>query len=398
MMEYLLEINNNMLKKARLEEGLIKKNLPNDIISSVLRNETSLGNNPALPDIYNTPYLIKILNKRFSYLKEELKEIGSISDINSNDLRSALSELIFKCKKIEKQHRLSLEKICYNFIVELFSIPEETINLKLELKDNIDFNDSTILLEPMDGDDDFEFSDIKDALGIKNEVYKRRMLLSLCMGGAMEISRVIDNYQEEISKLDRQLCDLYKKIIVINEYLLFEREELNISDKNKKQMGTVEVFLGNDENKVTIKAQGEIFPILLCETIRGFLELFISHGLPTDRQKTLLLLNKTDFLKSEPWDMRIGPSLWNILTKTFDNINSMELPYLLKRISQLNVNKFNFLMKEIFAKTQKGKNIMSLLSNKAKDDVKYNQFVDKMDKMKTNKIIITDEYIHSDEL
>ena len=110
------------------------------------------------------------------------------------------------------------------------------------------------------------------------------------------------------------------------------------------------------------------------------------------------VLKKTDFLKSEPWNMRLGPSLWKLFSSSLNDISSKELPYLLKRVSMLDINNFNFLMKEIFAKTKKGKLIMSKLSYKAKTDMDYDKFVDKMNKNRNNKNIITDEYIKSDEL
>ena len=164
------------------------------------------------------------------------------------------------------------------------------------------------------------------------------------------------------------------------------------------QIGTVEVSLGTEDSKVKIEAQGVIFPILLTELIRGFMELFTSHGLPKDRRQAMMVIGKSDFLKAEPWDMKLGPMLWDLLSNTFYGINSVELPYLLKRISSLNVDKFNYLMKEVFAKTRKGKEIMSKLSFKSKNDIEYDKFVDKMIKMKKDKGIITDDYIHPDEL
>ena len=163
-------------------------------------------------------------------------------------------------------------------------------------------------------------------------------------------------------------------------------------------MGVVEVRLGNEELKTTIDVQSTIFPVLVIETIKGLMELFISHGLPKNRQEAIYILNKTDFIKAEPWNMRIGPELWKLLTISFNDINSNEIPYLMKRISKLDVDKFNFLMKEAFAKTRKGKEIMSFICNKAKDDMDYNRFINKMDRMKLNNSLIIDEYIHENEL
>ena len=55
-------------------------------------------------------------------------------------------------------------------------------------------------------------------------------------------------------------------------------------------------------------------------------------------------------------------------------------------------------MKEVFAKTKKGRELMSKLSYKAKRDIEYDKFVDKMTKMKKNKGVLTDDYIRPDEL
>ena len=208
----------------------------------------------------------------------------------------------------------------------------------------------------------------------------------------------INDFFDTLHKINPNLIKYYTQILALNEYLLFEKEDIGMSDKNKMQLGTVEVNLAAGDEKVKIEAQGVIMPILLNELIRGFMELFISHGLPKKKEIAMMVLGKSDFLKAEPWDMRVGPYLWDLLSKSFNDINSNELPYLLKRISKLEVDNFNTLLKEVFAKTKRGKEIMSKLSFKAKKDVKYDKFVDKMSKMKKDKGVITDEFIHPDEL
>jgi hypothetical protein len=289
-----------------------------------------------------------------------------------------------------------LEKCCINYVIDLFGVPEETVDIEVKLSDKIDLNRNSIILDPIDGDE--ELDAVSDAMAIKGEVYKRRVLNALCMGGAMRMSNAFDKYMDNIERLDPSLKDLYTKIISLNNYLLYTKSDFGLTDEQKMQLGTVEVSLGNEENKAKIEAQGVIFPILMSELIRGFMELFISHGLPSDRRTAIMVIGKSDFLKAEPWDMKLGPVLWDLLSNTFNDINSVELPYLLKRISKLNVDKFNYLMKEIFAKTRKGKEIMSSLSFKAKNDIEYDKFVDKMAKMKKDKGVITDEFIHPDEL
>ena len=386
-----------MLQKEEFKESILKDTLPSDVVLKLNTNKTSLGNNPSIPDIFDEPFLLKLYKKGFEDIKNKLREIGEINEVEETDLEPALAKLIQKCKEIETPYRNELEKICINYVIDLFAVPEETIDIVTSLSDEIDTDRVSIILDPIDNDGDVEFVSVEDAMFIKGEVYKRRLLNALSMGAAIRMAN-IDNVIEKINQINPQLSDLYEKIISLNYYLLYIKSDLGLTDENKMQMGTVEVSLANEENKVKIEAQGIIFPILLIELVRGFMELFTSHGLPKDRRQAMMVIGKSDFLKAEPWDMKLGPMLWDLLSNSFNDIHSEELPYLLKRISKLPVDKFNYLMKEVFAKTKKGKEIMSSISFKAKNDIEYDKFVDKMTKMKQDKGIITDDYIHPDEL
>ena len=144
--------------------------------------------------------------------------------------------------------------ICYNYVVELFNIPDDLLVINLNLVDNVDFSNSTIPIDYMEIDD-FEIDDVRKALSLKKEVYKRRLLDALCVGGGMSMSSTFENYEEEINKLNPELCDLYKKIILLNEYLLFV-ENIDITDEDKKQISSkssvlrifVEILLLNPQN------------------------------------------------------------------------------------------------------------------------------------------------------
>lgn len=372
--------------------------LPEDVINVVLKNQTSLGDNPALPNVFTKGFLEKIVEKRFNETKEELKKIGEINDINDTDMTAVLAKLILKCQEIERPFRNELEKICYNYVVDLFGVPEDTVQIDFKLVDTVDLGKESIKLDPIDGDDEIEFDDLIGIESIKGEVYKRRLLDALAIGSSMQLSSNIKSYIGEIYDINPSLADLYRKILALNNYLLFTKEDIGIGEENKMQMGTVEVSLGSNQQKVKIEAQGKIFPVLLSESIHGFIELFISHGLPDDMQKTMAILGKSDYLKTEPWDMRLGPSLWSILSDSFEDVDTTLLPYLFKRISKIPLEKFNLFMKEVFAKTRKGKRLMGKIVEKSKEQRDYDRFESKMVKMKTEKSIISDEYIHPDEL
>lgn len=394
---YILTIYIGM--KHLITESILLDTIPDDIRQAVLQHRTSLGNNPAVPDIYDIPYILKVVNAEFDSAKEALKEIGSIDGVDESSLESALASLIHKCEEIERPYRSELEKICFNYIIDLFAVPEDAVDLSITLTDKVDTSRDSVILDPADGDEDMEFDDLGDAMAIKGEVYKRRFLDAVCMGIGLDFSYSIDeSVLHQIDEINPELRKLYTEITALNNYLLFTKEDLGMTDDNNLQMGTFELRLGNEETKCSIESQGVIFPFLLCETIRGFMDLFISHGLPKEKNRAISVLGKSDFLKAEPWDMRLGRHMWNMVRKSLNDISFDYIPYLFKRLSSLETDKFNFLMKEVLAGTKKGRRIMAFICNKAKDDSEYDKFVDRMDKMKKDKGIITDDYIHPEEL
>lgn len=383
-----------------LKEGVsLIDTLPEDIISKVLLNKTSLRDNPSIPNIFDSPYILKLLEKYFKSIKATISDLD-LSEDDEDDVNLILSKSIAKCMEIERPIRNQLERICMDYVIDLFNVPSETVDISVSLVDEVDLNSDTISLEPINDDEFIEFNSINDAMHMRTEVYKRRMLDALCMGGALSLSSEIDTkpFASEIKSLNEELLPLYKKIVTLNQYLLFTKEDIGMTDKKKMQLGTVEVRLGQMQTKNKILAQGKIFPVLLSELIHGFLELFVSHGLPSNRELALNVIGKSDFLKAEPWDMRLGPSLWQLFIQSIKTLDSKELPYLLQRVSKLETKKFNYLMKEVLIRTKKGAEIMSYISKKAKEDLDYCKFCDKMDKAGSQNSVIIDNYLHLEDL
>jgi hypothetical protein len=84
--------------KEHINEGILSDSLPEDVKMALLNNTTSLGNNPAIPDIYDMPFLLKIANNRFDDIKNVLLNIGEIDDFEDTEINSMLAKLINKCK------------------------------------------------------------------------------------------------------------------------------------------------------------------------------------------------------------------------------------------------------------------------------------------------------------
>ena len=125
-----------------------------------------------------------------------------------------------------------------------------------------------------------------------------------------------------------------------------------------------------------------MFPILLEETIKGLLELSISHGLPESREKAEYVTSKSDFKLAEIWDQRLGLPLWNRIVNIMENIGEdpleVGLNFLFMEISKLKPSHFNAVMQEVFANTKAGHSIMKELSNKIHYEKERDEFDDYM--------------------
>lgn len=366
--------------------------LPQDI-KNVLRNhKTSLGMHPCFPPEEELPFDLIACKKHFNEVCDEVSKYD-LDDYSPHALQKQLKELIDSCKTIEKNFKQQLENICYNYVIDLFQVPEGLVAFTCTLVENVDSDKA-----PVHDTETIDFENISHRTRLHDAVYKRRIINAIITGGAMRLSEIKKTLIGELYELSPELPQLYKKITAINNYLLFTKNNMNISQKNKKQSGISYLTIGNDVVKNKIVAEAEIFPVLLHESIRGFLEMFAAYGLPSSKKECSYIMSKADFLNAEPWDMRLGPVLWDILIKSFDNPNTSRLPLILTLLFSQNTDKFNTILQEIFGETKQGKRIAHKILIKAEDEYEADDFDDLMKKKQTDSSIINDQYFLPNEL
>lgn len=367
--------------------------LPKFLFQYIVKHQTSLGNNLAFPPEQDYPFDYKILKNRMKEVDEKTKEMFG-ENINPQEAQNLLVKYLSECQKIEEPIKEQLIKICENVINKLFSIPRETIELSCELVNSIIPKKSMRIL-PENDDNDWAFEDLNDISNVNKVILKRRFINALVQGASYRYAQITDFYMDEFGQLNPNLPQIYQKIIALNDYLLFNKKE-KISDKKPKQGGIVEVELGRIGEKTIINAQGTNFIFLLTETIRGFFELFASHGLPEDNKKALYIIKQADFLLAEPWDLRMGVPLWDIITNDIDDTKFM--PYFFTTICEMPVDEFNETIQEILAKTKKGSEYVSELINDAEKEFEMNNIHQFIQDKNDNETLINDSFFTSDEL
>ena len=386
-------ISESMVKQIR--ESVLRDALSADIMNGI--RKCPYGNTNMFMGGAGERFMERALMTQFEDAKKTLKNIGSIDSVKAKDINDAFQELLLKCQKIESLNKNALEKLASNYVIDLFSVPDDMVKIETKLVNKIEGGDDISPVEPFDGDVDFVVKDVRDLNGVDGQVAKRYFLNALNMGAGMRMSENIRGYIEGLYDIDSRLPQMYKELIALNNYMIFSSSDLGITDKDRKQIGIVNVKYGSQDELVTISAHGVIFPVLLSELIRGFMELFSSHGLPKERDRMNYILKKTDYLKAEPWQMRIGPYMWNIFTEYFENTDTSDMPYIYQVLSKLKPEIFFKVFSEMMAKTEKGKIYAEKIADKAINNKEQTSFMNKMSKRKDDKNIITDSCMSQEE-
>ena len=376
-------INDTIINKGILNEAIEFSQLPKHIRIDVLRNKTPLSNNLCFP--YEN-YLERALSLTYGQVVN--------SETDNITLSNKISKIKRDCQKIEEPFKNNLEILASNCVSDIFQIPADKIDFSVTLVDGIDQSKTDIPFGPNEEMPDNLVS-IDDFDIISKEVSKRKIINCLNAGAARYFSNIL--LCDLISNLDEinpHLYDLYVDYLKIGDTLLFITPE-DLSEHNKKLTGKVIVTLGNDERKNQLEAEGVILPVLLYETIKGFFEIFTSHGIPSDPQIAEAVVSKCDYLLAEPWYMRVGPFIWNAFNNILKDIKYNKrpelLPYILMKISQLEADKFIRLMKEILGGTQKAKRVMGRICEYAEKRLEKDNFYDKLSNQnKQNDFLLND--------
>lgn len=390
-----------MAKRIYITEDIAKEiseitkplsELPNDI-KNVLRNhKTSLGMHPSFPPEEEIPFDMMITQERFDEVIAGVNTVN-IDNYHPKYIKKHLQELLNKCKNIEQNFKEQLENICYNYIIDLFQVPEGLVAFECNLVEKVDSDKAQVK-----DTEEIVFDNILHRTRLHDAVYKRRIINAIITGGALRLSWIQKGLIGELYELSPELPSLYRDILLLNDYLLFTKNNMGISENDKKQSGISYLTIGNENTKNKIIAEGEIFPILLYESIRGFLEMFAAYGLPSSKKECQYVMSKADFLNAEPWDMRIGPELWDRVMDSFGNPDNKDLPMILTILFSQKTNKFNSILQEIFGNTKRGELLAQRILMKAEEENEMDTFEELMSKKQTDTTIINDEYFIPEEL
>jgi hypothetical protein len=220
-----------------------------------------------------------------------------------------------------------------------------------------------------------EFDDHNEMEFANDSVYKRRFQNALNQGASKKVNHMYHLADKELTDMNPKLLNNYKKMMSAADYTYFLFPDL----KSAANGGSCEVdFSKNDDEKPVIKAKAMVFPVLIHELYKGCMEILSAHGLPTKENIAEYVINKSDYLQAEPWDMRIGPGLWGRFCNMIPAEDFNLKHHVYADLSTLEPKEYYSVMKEIMGGTKKGKTIIEEMINSIKEELKQDEYLESM--------------------
>lgn len=396
------KIAEEALKKSqqntkRLDESVVYPDGLNERMHPTLEDEllnqkTSLGKHPIFPEGDESSFEQKIMGKRFNEVAKRYKRAHEVDDIRKEDVMSGMMPLLKETMTLEKKHVTELEELAVKMIREEYDMDEDVVEIHAELTPRINMIGTKKNPTPVVSE--VEFKNHDEMVNANEEVYKRRFLNAMTQGAAKKCSHMFHMVDDELSDIDPRLASRYAKLMASADYMYYVVPKMEEGVNG----GVVRVeFPTKDNPKAIIYAQAMAFPVLIHELVKGVMELLSAHGLPKDKKIGKFVIDKADFLAAEPWDMRIGPALWDRFTECVEADDFHLKHHVYSELAALPVREFNVKMREIMAGTQEGKNIVKNIVNEVKECIMEEEYNESMAETQTEDGFSFDDLIKGDD-
>ena len=367
----------------------------NDRMNPALENKiknklTNLSKNPAFPskdkegNQYNFEELIAY--KRFLDCVDKVKRYSRINDLTSPQsfmmLQQKLLMALQRVVQIEKPHREYLEKLGIKLVIDEMELPQDAFNFDAKIVDlgTIEHNKfQKESKEPTENEIEVQFGEqAKEEYTTANDYFKllkekRRFVNMLIQGASKKGHYMFELVREDLNKLNPDLADMYGLIMSINDYTYWVVPE-NLVEQNfdNPQITAGKEEIDNSGETPKIITRGVYFPVSVHENIKGVMDIFGSHGLPDGEIEQQMVMNSTDTMYNEIWDIRIGAGVWERFSSAYPMIafeqGSRYLQhYIFMRFCQLEPEEFFSKARLIMAGDSKGSEFIE----KMVDDIIY---------------------------
>lgn len=247
-------------------------------------------------------------------------KMGGRGRVNFDAAQRTLANGLMAALPKEHRHKAELERLAVQLVRQEYDIPEDAVDFDAKIMGQNPIHKTGLKMRkgnkrPPQGKTEEE---------LKPNVTKRRLMNAMMHGAARKGQNLFHLAQDELNRIDPNLVQDYSKLMAGNDFMYWAMDDETIAQESEHGTHAGQVRVDISGPKPKIIAQGMTFPFLLHELTKGVLELMSLHGLDADKETRDYVLDKTDNLESEGWDIRLGPKIWE---KFMEALDVDDLPY-----------------------------------------------------------------------
>lgn len=401
--EYILETIKNKISEMPMDYGDAPERVERGLEDKLANKETPYKDNPAFPE--QAPEGVAsnweelLASERFRKVVEKVKQYtgfeGNVTDQNSlRQLMGSMQQMLMGVLQFESQNKEYLENLAVELVKKEMAIPEGSLQFdaKLVSMGGIDAEgfqtqsenpseeevEQQFGVNPEEAEEDIEeFMTAMESFDA--ETAKRRFINALIQGSSKKGHYMFELVANELNERNPDIVTKYGILMSVNDLLYWVLPEGVI--EQGMQGGS---FAGKEEvdtqtDPPTIKARAVFFPALIHELIKGVMEVLGTQGLPDDPRSAEMVMNVTDTLPAEIWDLRLGPVIWEKFRAAYpeelydDDMKHVQ-NYLFSRFAALPTKDFFKVSREILKGTDLGRNILKNMVTQIVTDLKREDY------------------------
>jgi hypothetical protein len=401
--EYILETIKNKISEMPMDYGDAPERVERGLEDKLANKETPYKDNPAFPE--QAPEGVAsnweelLASERFRKVVEKVKQYtgfeGNVTDQNSlRQLMGSMQQMLMGVLQFESQNKEYLENLAVELVKKEMAIPEGSLQFdaKLVSMGGIDAEgfqtqsenpseeevEQQFGVNPEEAEEDIEeFMTAMESFDA--ETAKRRFINALIQGSSKKGHYMFELVANELNERNPDIVTKYGILMSVNDLLYWVLPEGMI--EQGMQGGS---FAGKEEvdtqtDPPTIKARAVFFPALIHELIKGVMEVLGTQGLPDDPRSAEMVMNVTDTLPAEIWDLRLGPVIWEKFRAAYpeelydDDMRHVQ-NYLFSRFAALPTKDFFKVSREILKGTDLGRNILKNMVTQIVTDLKREDY------------------------
>lgn len=325
-----------------------------DLKRSIERGETPYSDSPFFPkkkEGERQSFEEKAATKRFADVISKLERyLGERVPNNLGGLQMLLMGLFRDVKQFESGKERQLENLAVE-LAENELLDEKYrgfIKFEAKFKNLGDAPSANFQNEPEEfssedielafednGEDLDEFLDAFENFDYK--VAKRRFFNAITQGFAKKGHFMFELVRDRLEEMEPGITDKYGALMALNDYLywMLPPEMMEAMASSQQNIGGEEEIefetdeSGEQTGNMIVKAKGVIFPIIVHELLKGYMDIILAPSLPEDPIQAQMVRAKADTLVNEIFDIIVGVYLWERLiqsfpAKVFDDAENMK--------------------------------------------------------------------------